>query len=90
MASVSWDLGSVSLWRQSNWKGKFKKTDGQKVALHVGIIKWIWIWYSSLYEVWAFDIEFEKVMAVGFYLIFICIRYIPTLEYFLVPKDDVI
>lgn len=41
MAFVNCDFGSVSLRRQSSKKGKFKETDGQKVALYVGIIKWI-------------------------------------------------
>lgn len=35
----------------------------------------------------AFDTGSEKVMALGLYLKFVYIRYIPALEYFLVPKD---
>lgn len=90
MAFVSCDFGSVSLWRQSSKKGKFKKTDGQKVALYMAIIKWIWNCYSSLSEVLAFDMGSEKVRALGFHLKFVYIRYVPTLEFLLVPKDSVI
>lgn len=90
MAPFTCDFGSVSLGRQSNKKGKLKKTDGQKVALYMGIMKWIWNCYSSFGEVLAFDMRSEKVMALGFYFKSVYIRYIPTQQYFLVPKDSII
>lgn len=71
MAFVSCDFGSASFWGQSNKKGKFKKTGGQKVPLDVGIIEWIWNCYSSLGEVLAFDVGSEKVTALGLYLKFV-------------------
>lgn len=88
MAFIACEFGSVSSWRQEKKKGELKETAGKKVALCVCIIQWNHS--SCLSAVLAFVMGPEKVMALGFYLEFVYIRYKLTLEYFSVPKHSAV